>query len=122
MGRILIVDDEPSIVAVLLQFLHKKGYKVAGVTTPELAEEIACSVSFDLIIMDINLGTVRGTELIGKLMEKGFTGEVLYITAYSENYLEELGVVDSSKIVNKPFKLNDILKRVRERTGNVNAG
>ncbi len=110
----MIVDDEPTIVSALLQYLHRRGFRVAGVTTPDLAESLAMTGMFDLIIMDINLGPVKGTEIVRRLKETGFKGETLFITAYPDRYREELQGVEMKRVIQKPFKMYTIVERIKE--------
>ncbi|RMG73578.1 MAG: response regulator [Nitrospirae bacterium] len=116
--NILLVDDEPSIVSALLQYLDRRGYGVAGVTKAEIAEPLAISGIFDLMILDINLEDITGIELYNRVKEQGYKGEVLFITAYSEQYLEELIEIEQSRLIQKPFRLYTILEKIKELSKN----
>ena len=83
MSRILIVEDEPRIVAFLT-----KGLKAAGFTTHTTAEggqavALAVQEDFDLIILDVGLPDIDGFEVLQQLRGQGVGTPVIMLTARS---------------------------------------
>ena len=81
MSRILIVEDEPRIVAFLT-----KGLKAAGFTTHTTAEggqavALAVQEDFDLIILDVGLPDIDGFEVLQQLRGQGVGTPVIMLTA-----------------------------------------
>lgn len=62
--RILIVDDEPEVLAIMVEALRSvPGYDVQGVSNPQDAYRIATSRPLDLLIADYNMPLLRGDQL-----------------------------------------------------------
>ena len=64
MSRILLVDDEPSILSVLSTLLKGQGFDTQPALGGEKAMELLRSESFDLMITDIRMEPVGGLELL----------------------------------------------------------
>ncbi len=94
---------------------------MTGLTRAELAEQLAVTGLFDLLIIDINLGSISGIELYNRLKERGFSGEVLFITAYGDQYREEISGLDEKRLIQKPFKLYTVIERIKEITSHVDS-
>ncbi len=107
MARILIVDDEQSILSILTTLLQSEGHEV----TPALGGKVAMSLleeteeAFDLMISDIRMPEIDGMQLLEFVHEKFTKMSVIMLTAYGqvETAIKamELGAFDYIK---KPFK------------------
>lgn len=109
MNTILIVEDEPDILE-LLEYTLSKEYEVIGCLDTSRVVDILDQESIDLILMDRNLPNVEGSVFIQEIRQKGYSQNVIYLTAKDadENILEgfERGGDD---YITKPFNI-DILK------------
>jgi len=113
MARILIVDDEPTIVEMLNTLLKTDGHEVisaiGGVKAKEILER-EDSGSFDLMISDIRMNPIDGMELLKFAREIHPTTSVVMLTAYGqvETAIEalQLGAFD---YIAKPFKVDKLL-------------
>lgn len=84
--RILIVDDDPTIVQVLEQALQFKGYSTSSTTESEDALRIfAEEGEFDVVLTDLMLPGLSGIELLQRFKEKDPTCEVLVLTGFGSN-------------------------------------
>lgn len=106
--RILIVDDEENICAVLSHALTAKGYEVETASSCQLALDLFESKPFNLVLQDIKMPGMGGIELIRKYKGKKPSVMIIVITAFS-NFPDEveamrLGVYD---YLRKPFEDND---------------
>ena len=114
MSRILLVDDEPSILSVLSTLLRSQGYEVEPVLGGDKAQILLPDEEFDLMISDIRMSPVDGLELLktAKSMKPGMS--VIMITAYAsvETAVEAMkqGAFD---YVTKPFKVDELLITVQ---------
>ena len=81
-ARILVVDDEEDICAILKFNLSKEGYEVVTANSAEEALTLDIA-SFNLLLLDVMMGGMSGFELTGKLKTDPKTagGPVIFITA-----------------------------------------
>ena len=114
MSRILIVDDELSIVDVLKSLLAREGHTVETATDGATALKKLRENVFDLLITDIRLPEVDGITLLRQARELQSHLAVIVITAYAkvDNAVEAMknGAFD---YVTKPFKFDEILLTVQ---------
>ena len=81
--RILIVDDEQEILAALDTHLSLIGYEVKTCDNPEEALNLISIEKFHIALLDINMPTMTGIELLRKIKQIKPTVQVIMITAYS---------------------------------------
>jgi len=112
--KILIVDDEPSIVDIVEKYLKKKGYEVARADNGNDAFAVVKTGSIDLVISDIKMPGISGVELLQKIREYSSTMPVLLATGFPtiESAIEalKLGAYD---YLTKPFRLEEIGEKIR---------
>jgi two-component system OmpR family response regulator len=111
-ARILVVDDEPSIVDAVATALRYEGYEVDEAFTGRQALEAATSAEPDLIVLDWMLPDIEGIEVGRRLRALGFKSAVLFLTAKdaTENKVEALRA-GGDDYVTKPFSLAEIVAR-----------
>ncbi len=114
MARILLVDDEASILSVLTVLLKAEGYEVVPIDNGEKASELLGKEKFDLMISDIRMRPVDGMTLLKTAREKQPNMATLMITGYGtvETAVEalKLGAFD---YITKPFKVDELLITVQ---------
>jgi len=81
--RILVVDDEESLLAVLSQILEKSGYVVTTAVSGEIAWELFTAGSFPLVIADIVLPGLNGIELLQRIKQLRPDTQVIIMTSYA---------------------------------------
>jgi two-component system, OmpR family, response regulator len=112
--RVLVVDDEPSIVdAVATAFLYE-GYEVDRAFTGREALEAVIRSEPDLVVLDWMLPDIEGIEVGRRLRARGFRTAVLFLTAKdaTENKVEALRV-GGDDYVTKPFSLAEVVARAQ---------
>lgn len=109
-AKILLVDDEASILSVLKTLLSVEGYTVTTIQNGEQAVEILKSEEFDLMLSDIRMAPVSGMELLRLAHDNAPAMAVIMMTAFGsiETAVEALkmGAYD---YVTKPFKIDELL-------------
>lgn len=112
--RILVVDDEPSIVDAVSTALRYEGYEVDEAATGREALEAVARNEPDLVVLDWMLPDLEGIEVGRRLRERGFRTAVLFLTAKdgTENKVEALRA-GGDDYVTKPFSLAEIVARVQ---------
>jgi two-component system OmpR family response regulator len=119
--RILVVDDEPSIVDAVATSLRYEGYDVEEAITGRGAIAAVAQREPDLIVLDWMLPDLEGIEVGRRLRAQGVKSAVLFLTAKdaTENKVEALRA-GGDDYVTKPFSLAEVVARVQailRRTG-----
>ena len=81
--RILVVDDEEIIRESIAMILEKEGYKVDKAENGGIAFDKISSMSYDLVISDIEMPVMRGVELLEKITQRSPQTFFIIITAYA---------------------------------------
>ena len=114
MYKILLVDDEPSILSVLSTLLKAEKYEVVTALGGEKAKECLSQQEFDLMLSDIRMSPINGMELLKLAHEQYPSMTVIMLTAYGsvETAIEalKLGAFD---YITKPFKVDELLITVQ---------
>ncbi len=114
--RILVVEDEPAIAALLAYNLEAEGYAVACVERGDDAELALTEAPPDLLLLDWMLPGVSGLELCRRLRARPATKDmpIIMLTARGEEAERVRGLsVGADDYVVKPFSVPELLARVR---------
>ncbi|WP_300459877.1 PAS domain-containing sensor histidine kinase [Desulfobacula sp.] len=115
--RILFVDDEEPIVKLGVRILEKFGYTVTGKTSVIEALELFGSEpdKFDLVITDMAMPSMTGTEFAKKLIKIRPNIPIIICTGFSENLDHELAkTLGIMGYLHKPILINDFSSKVRK--------
>ncbi len=115
-SRILVVDDDHEVVALLEKLLVKKGYEVIKAHSGEDALEIVATESLDLVILDITLPGVDGIWVTRRMRqdEKTRVIPIIIITGHQEKEYRIKGIeAGADDFITKPFDIDEVLARVR---------
>jgi two-component system, OmpR family, response regulator len=120
-GRILVVDDEPSIVDAVATALRYEGFDVQEARNGRDALVAVTQFEPDLVVLDWMLPDLDGIEVGRRMRERGFKTAILFLTARDavEDKVEALRA-GGDDYVTKPFSLAEIVARVQavlRRTG-----
>jgi two-component system OmpR family response regulator len=112
--RILVVDDERSIVDAVATALRYEGYAVEEAFNGRDALDAVVREEPDLIVLDWMLPDVEGIEVGRRLRARGFSSAILFLTAKdaTENKVEALRA-GGDDYVTKPFSLAEIVARTQ---------
>lgn len=92
MKRVLVVDDEISIVKLLSFNLEKEGYTVTTAEDGKEGYELALNEKFDFIILDVMLPSMDGLEIAKKLRQEKVDTPILMLTAKDDAIDRILGL------------------------------
>jgi len=112
--RVLIVEDEPKMAALLCRGLQERGTVVDVASRGEDALSMGASVPFDVIVLDVMLPGIDGIETCRQLRACGVLAPVLILTAYDavENWVAGRdGGADDYLL--KPFSFSELMARLR---------
>jgi DNA-binding response OmpR family regulator len=111
--RILLVDDEPSIQKMLTHALEREGFQVHAVGDGEAALEAIGTYEPHLIILDIMLPKIDGTEVIRRVRSQSDV-PVIMLTAKDDEIDRVVGLeLGADDYVTKPFAVRELVARVR---------
>jgi CheY-like chemotaxis protein len=113
--RVLVVEDEAPVRAVVERTLAQHGYQVVSATTAEEALELAAShLPFDLLVTDVVLPGMSGRELAQRLGAQPRPPRVLFVSGYTEDAVVHSGELDPAlHFLQKPFLRAELLAAVR---------
>jgi two-component system response regulator HydG len=112
---ILVVDDDVDFVASIANLLVDEGYTVCVATNGQEAIERICSNGIDILILDLHLPILSGLETYLELKRIGRTVPTLIVTAYFDDYTDDVSRLQSlsvSGILRKPFDPRDLLDAI----------
>ncbi len=111
--RILVVDDEPNILATITPLLRGRGYDVLTATTGHAALEAVHRDAPDLVILDLGLPDLDGVEVCTRIRESRTTPIVVLSARGGENDKVRALDAGADDYVTKPFGTEELLARVR---------
>ncbi|MCL0076592.1 response regulator transcription factor [Dehalococcoidia bacterium] len=112
-GKILIVEDEETLLEVLRYNLDKEGYNVVTAADGIQALNSARSESPDLIILDIMLPQLDGFEVC-RILRKDITVPIIMLTAKEEEIDKVLGLeLGADDYMAKPFSMRELKARIK---------
>jgi RNA polymerase sigma factor (sigma-70 family) len=115
MNRILIVDDDPQVLAGLQEFLALENIKTVGVLDRDGAEELLESEYFPLVLADVRLRSeADGMQLLESIRRISPRTRVASMTGSLNIDEERLRALGASVILRKPFPIAEIVAVIRE--------
>ncbi len=111
--RILVVDDEPFIRDLLSAALRFEGFDVEVAGSGTEALQLAQPGRYDLVMLDVMMPDLEGTEVCRRLRESGVGVPVVFLTARDSTEDKVLGLGMADDYVTKPFSLEELVARVR---------
>jgi two-component system KDP operon response regulator KdpE len=113
-GKLLIVDDEPSIRWALHQTLQAMGFEVSEATSGEEAIALVRTVRYDAVLLDIQMPGMNGVQACQEIRKLLPMLGILMVTVRDteENKIEALDA-GADDYVTKPFNVRELAARIR---------
>lgn len=119
MERILLVEDDPTLIRMLTSFLTADNFKITSVTGQKAAMQTMEQASFDLALVDISLAEGNGFGVCAHAKQLGVP--VIFLTASGDEYSVVTGLdMGADDYISKPFRPRELMSRIRSvlrRTG-----
>ncbi|KRK43612.1 OmpR family DNA-binding response regulator [Companilactobacillus crustorum] len=111
--KILVVDDEPSILELIEYNLESNDYQVSTATDGQMALDKVNASDFDLMLLDQMLPKLSGIDVLKKMRQTGNLTPVIFLTAVDseDNKIEGL-ISGADDYVTKPFSIKELLARI----------
>lgn len=116
-GRILVVEDEGGVRALVVKSLERSGYEVVevedGVDALDFLKEDA---DFQLVISDVMMPIVDGPSMVAEARrDLDLKASVLFMSGYAEQAVrEQLDEIDGADYIQKPFQMGDLSAKVKD--------
>ena len=122
MSKILVVDDEPSILNLIKSYLKAEGYEVYTASDGLAALKAAKAFKPDILILDLMLPGLDGLEVLSRLRRESEV-YVILLTARTEETDKIVGLsVGADDYVTKPFSPRELTARVKAALRRLQAG
>ena len=113
-NRVLVVDDEQSIVTLLQYNLEQAGFEVVTAMDGEAGKQIAETQTLDIIVLDLMLPKLDGMEVCKQLRQKKIMTPILMLTAKEDELDKILGLeLGADDYMVKPFSPREVIARVK---------
>ena len=113
MTRILLVEDDKSIVTNLTEYLTKEGYTVKSASGQKDALQFVEKEKFDLVLLDISLSDGNGFAVC-KAIKSDYNIPVIFLTASGDEYSTVTGFeLGADDYIAKPFRPRELVSRIK---------
>ena len=114
---VLLVDDDRGMIDTLSDILEANRYRVATATSGDAALTMTAAVSYDLVLMDIQMPGLNGVQALLAMKAQGLDACVVMMTAYTRDELvKEAERSSGFPVLPKPLDLDRVLKLARRVT------
>lgn len=112
--RILLVEDEPSLLKIIETRLKEEGYSVDAVRDGRQAQDFIDVAEYDCIILDIMIPIIDGLTLLRRMRQNKVFTPVLFLTAKDSVDDRVIGLdTGADDYLTKPFSFDELLARIR---------
>ncbi|MBR2645531.1 MAG: response regulator transcription factor [Clostridia bacterium] len=110
--RILLVEDDQTIVQTLSEFLESEGFSIVSTDAEEKATAAMSIAPFDLCLLDVSLANGNGFGVCKNAKERGVP--VIFLTASSDENSVVKGLdMGADDYITKPFRPRELVSRIR---------
>ncbi len=115
MYRVLLVDDDPSILETNAAYLKSRGYETIPALDAQTALKVASSAALDAIVLDVELPEMDGVEVCRRIREVSGV-PIIFLSAYAQEDDRVRGLLaGGDDYVAKPYSLQELELRLRLR-------
>lgn len=114
MKKILVVDDEHSILTLLEYNLTQAGYQVVTAEDGKSAYKLIKKENFDFVILDIMLPEMDGMDVCRRVRQEKINTPILMLTAKDDEYDKIIGLeLGADDYMTKPFSPREVIARIK---------
>lgn len=120
--KIIVVEDEPSLIFTLRDTLEAEGYSVEVVSDGTLAVDKVKEIEPDLMILDLMLPGKSGYDICQEIRDLKYTFPIIMLTARDQEIDKVAGLnIGADDYITKPFGVKELLARIKARLRRANA-
>jgi DNA-binding response OmpR family regulator len=115
--RILVIEDEPRMAALLHKGLTEHGHYVATALSGAESLVLTLDNEFDVVLLDVGLPDLSGYDVAQVLRERNYPASILMLTAYNKEDQVVRGLnIGADDYLTKPFSFPELVARLRAIT------
>jgi two-component system nitrate/nitrite response regulator NarL len=117
MPKVMIIEDDPSMFSLLQMLLEFEDYSVVGWNNGDGQEELIRTIQGehpDLLLMDVNLRSLNGFEILDTIRKQPILGDVRVIMASGMDLAEQSEQRGADGFILKPFSPDDLLLKIKQ--------
>ena len=112
--KLLLLEDDLTLSETIVEYFEEQGFDVVPAYDGDEASELIYEQSFDLFLLDVNVPSMNGFELLKQIRRQGNKTPAIFITSLnSMDSLEEGFESGCDDYIRKPFELKELLLRVQ---------
>lgn len=112
--KLLLLEDDLTLSETIVEYFEEEGFDVVPVYDGEEAVSAIYENGFDLLLLDVNVPTMNGFEVLKQIREENNSTPAIFITSLnSMTSLEEGFESGCDDYIRKPFELKELLLRVQ---------
>jgi FixJ family two-component response regulator len=116
--RVLVVDDEQAMCAMVTRFLRTSGYDSESTTDPAKALELLKLGSFELVISDIKMPGMDGIQLLSEILRIDPIPHTIIMTGHTDAYtFSDIIKAGAADFISKPFRLSELKAKIERIDG-----
>ena len=113
--KLLIIDDEPSIVEGITALLEQDGIAVESISSGVEAAKVIASFHPDVVLLDFGLPDMDGSEVYAHIRELDCSLPIIFATGHGDRRILQDGLHDSrTRFLQKPFEVSDLLSMMAD--------
>jgi two-component system cell cycle sensor histidine kinase/response regulator CckA len=115
-SRVLVVEDDPGVGGIVRQVLARAGHVVLHASNGRAALDLVAAdpSAVDVIVSDVVMPEMSGSELVEALKERHLPHPVILVSGFSEEELSREARYDAAAFLQKPFSPEELLRAVRD--------
>jgi DNA-binding response OmpR family regulator len=115
--KILIVEDEPKVVAFIKKGLEEQGYEIDVAFDGQMGERLALKNTYDIILLDVIIPYINGYELCKKIRVQNQNVPIIMLTALGTTDDKVVGFDSGADdYLVKPFEFKELIARIKAHT------
>ncbi len=113
-SKLLLLEDDLTLSETIVDYFEEQGFEVIAVYDGDEAQEVIYEQRFDLFLLDVNVPSLNGFELLKTIRKDGNTTPAIFITSLnSMDSLEKGFKSGCDDYIRKPFELKELFLRVQ---------
>jgi DNA-binding NtrC family response regulator len=112
--NVLLVDDDPSVLQLVRQWLSSAGYNVIACDRFETAKQHLAAQAPDILVTDVRLGAYNGLQLVILAKQQGPQVAAVVMSAFDDPTLRKEAAQSGAGYLNKPCTRDQVLTAVAE--------